>query len=59
MGRMSRRRFLQRNLGLAGLGLLVGCGVLPSHLQPPAKVPRVGFLGLGTSGPNPRVEAFR
>ena len=55
MNPSSRRRFLQGSLALAGLGLLAGCGVLPSPLQPPAKVPRVGYLGLGSSGPNPRI----
>jgi putative tryptophan/tyrosine transport system substrate-binding protein len=59
MSRQSRREFLQRNVGLAGLGLLAGCGLVPSPLRPSAKVPRVGYLGLGTSGPNPRIEAFQ
>jgi putative tryptophan/tyrosine transport system substrate-binding protein len=38
----SRRRFLRGGVGLAGLGLLSGCGRLPWLAQP--QVPRVGFL---------------
>ena len=41
----SRRRFLWGGLGLAGLGLLPGCGFLPPGSQPPARVPRIGILG--------------
>jgi putative tryptophan/tyrosine transport system substrate-binding protein len=59
MSRQSRRRFLQRNLGLVGLGLLAGCSGVSSQLRPPAKIPRIGYLGLGTSGPNVRLEAFQ
>src|SRR5688500_5984528 len=42
----SRRRFLHGSLGLAGLGLLAGCG-LPM-LRPQPKVPRLGFLAVGS-----------
>ena len=56
--RASRRRFVQ-GAGVAGLGLLAGCGRLPGQVQAPAKLPRIGYLGLGSSGPNPGVEAFR
>jgi len=55
----TRRQFVHGSLALAGLGLLSGCGMRPLRLREPAKVPRIGFLGLGTSGPNPRLEAFR
>src|SRR5215210_6852191 len=56
----SRRHFLQRSVALAGIGLLTGCGVLPSLTQQTAKVPRVGWLspGSGTSDENFLV-AFR
>src|SRR5688572_28289217 len=55
--RLSRRAFVG---GAAGLGLLAGCGRLPGQAQAPAKIPRIGFLGIGSSsGPNPGVEAFR
>ena len=52
MKRQSRRHFLQGGLGLASLGLMPGCGSLPFAVQRPAKVPRVGYLALGspTSG---------
>ncbi len=44
----SRRRFLQGSLALAGLGLLSGCGLPPLPGQQAAKVPRIGFLAVGT-----------
>src|SRR5262245_18993377 len=44
--RSTRRRFVQ-GVGVAGLGLLAGCGRLPWQAQPPAKVYRIGYLGLG------------
>jgi putative tryptophan/tyrosine transport system substrate-binding protein len=48
---LTRRHVLQR-AGLAGLGLLVGCGRLPgqSLLQSPAAPPRVGYLSQGLAG---------
>jgi hypothetical protein len=39
----SRRQFLRGSLAVAGLGLLAGCGLLPSPAQSP-KVPVVGVL---------------
>jgi putative ABC transport system substrate-binding protein len=46
---VSRRRFVQR-AGVAGLGLLAGCGRLPGQAAAPrARVPQVGYLG--PSGP--------
>jgi putative ABC transport system substrate-binding protein len=59
MTRHTRRQVLRASLALAGLSLLSGCGQLSLPWQQPAKVPRVGYLGLGTAGPNPRLEAFR
>ena len=48
MDRLNRRQFVQ---GVAGLGLLAGCGRLPFQAQPPPKTPRVGLLfGAGDSG---------
>src|SRR5262245_61811441 len=54
---LSRRQFA---LSAGALGLLAGCGRLPWQTPAPAKIPRIGYLGLGSSsGPNPAVEAFR
>src|SRR5919197_4313204 len=44
--RHGRRRFLQGSLGLAGLGLLAGCGLPSLPGSPPAKVARIGYLAL-------------
>src|SRR5438876_4898566 len=44
MGTLSRRQFLQGGLALGGLGVLCGCGGLPFRVQPPPKVPRIGYL---------------
>jgi putative tryptophan/tyrosine transport system substrate-binding protein len=43
MTRLSRRQVVQ-GVGVAGLGLLTGCGRLPWQAQAPTKVPRIGFL---------------
>src|SRR5688500_18769986 len=53
----SRRRFLQRGLALAGLGLLAGCAA-PLPWQPPARIRRVGYLTIGAPPANrrPRIE---
>src|SRR5262245_36717751 len=60
MGRVSslitRRQFVV-GASMAGPGLLVGCGRLPWEAAPPAKVPRVGWLGARTNPLFP--EAFR
>ena len=40
---LSRRCFVQR-AGVAGLGLLAGCGRLPGQAEPPARAPRIGTL---------------
>src|SRR5438477_3994609 len=58
--RLSRRGFVG---GAAGLGLVAGCGRLPWQAQPPAKVPRLGYLTSGSMAdvegdtPSPR-QAF-
>lgn len=49
MVRADRRQFLQGSLALAGIALLAGCGALPPQAQPPAKLPRVGYLGNANS----------
>ena len=56
----SRRRFLQGSLGLAGLGLLTGCGLhLPSSQAPPGP-PRIGVLiGSSAEAGAERAEALR
>src|SRR5262249_5199606 len=57
MDHWSRRQFVQ-GMGVAGLGLLAGCGRLPWQAQAPTKVPRVGVLGEG-SPTDSFLEAFR
>jgi hypothetical protein len=52
MDQWSRRQFLQ---GVAGLGLLAGCGRLPGQ-EPPPKVARIGYLG---DARNRRFDACR
>jgi putative tryptophan/tyrosine transport system substrate-binding protein len=42
---ISRRRFMQ-GAGVAGLGLLAGCGRLPWQAQTATKVPRIGVLSV-------------
>ena len=55
---LPRRRLIQGGLGLAGLGLVAGCGALPPLLQPRRKVPRLGFLS-PTAPPGPAsAQAF-
>jgi ABC-type uncharacterized transport system substrate-binding protein len=53
-GAISRRRFV---VGAAGAGLLAGCGRWPGQASPPARVPRIGYLG-GASAGGPTDEAF-
>jgi putative tryptophan/tyrosine transport system substrate-binding protein len=63
--RWSRRRLVQ-GAGVAGLGLLAGCGRLPGQAQAP-RVPSVGYLapGFGESPGSPQaataeeLDAFR
>jgi len=56
--RPTRREFVQ-GVGIAGLGLLAGCGQLPWQAQ--ARVPRIGWLGNVRADANldPNFEAFR
>ncbi len=55
----SRRHFLRSSLALAGLGLLAGCGMLPLSGQQATKVPRIGFLAVGSrEGRAPLIEGF-
>ena len=56
----SRRRFLRGGLALAGFGLLVGCGLPQSPWNQTARLPRIGYLGIGTAMPNSLLfDAFR
>jgi len=50
MDHQTRRHFLRAGLALAGLGLLSGCGQVSLPGQPPAKLPRLGYLGNANSG---------
>src|SRR5262249_1745715 len=64
MDRWNRRQFVQ---GVAGLGLLAGCGRVPgqapSPRPKPATVPRLGWLALASltddPGAAPLLAAFR
>src|SRR5207247_7258364 len=59
MSGLSRRQFML-GTGAAGLGLLAGCGRLPWQAQPPAKIPRIGYLAaVSAAADAPRLEAFR
>jgi putative ABC transport system substrate-binding protein len=51
MDRLPTRRQLVQGVGVAGLGLLAGCGRLPWQAEPPARVHRIGFLR-GSEGDN-------
>jgi putative tryptophan/tyrosine transport system substrate-binding protein len=53
----NRRDFLRASLGLTGLGLLAGCGVLPSQGRAPADPRRIGFLDAGAN-PGVYFDAF-
>jgi putative ABC transport system substrate-binding protein len=57
MTRPNRRRFLRGGLGLAGLGLLAGCGVVPS--QPLPRSAKIGVLSTLALDPSPEGTAFR
>jgi putative ABC transport system substrate-binding protein len=61
MVRTHRRRFLAAGLGLAGLGLLSGCGVLPG--QQAGKLRRIGVLFPGaapaSTAPTPLLDVLR
>jgi putative tryptophan/tyrosine transport system substrate-binding protein len=55
--RWSRRQLVQ-GAGAVGLALLAACGRWPGQAQP-SKLPRLGVLWIGRSGPTPQLEAFR
>ena len=55
--RWSRRQFVP-GAGVAGLGLLAGCGRLPGQAAP-ARPPRVGVLGGALPAPSAQFIAFR
>jgi putative ABC transport system substrate-binding protein len=54
--RRSRRWILQGTLGLAGLGLLAGCGTLLPQAQQPMKLARIGLLALARTDDPARVR---
>src|SRR5262245_20330632 len=54
MDRWSRRQFVQ-GVGVAGLGLLAGCGRWPGQEPASPKMPRIGVLVARSE----QVEAFR
>src|SRR5215207_1819997 len=59
MSELSRRRFVG-GLGLAGAGLLAGCGRWPGQAAPAAKVPRIGWLSFDPAVQSvARQESFR
>jgi ABC-type uncharacterized transport system substrate-binding protein len=43
-----RRQLLRAGLALGALGLMPGCGQPRLPWQPPPKVPRIGFLAVGS-----------
>ena len=59
METLSRRRFVQGGLALAGLGLLVGCGVLPSGAKPPKRPWRIGVFHVGIDHVPPSLDGLR
>src|SRR5262245_33007666 len=58
MDRWSRRQFVQ-GVGMAGLGLLAGCGLLPGQAERSARKPRVGYLGQGAAAGSTFVAPFQ
>jgi putative ABC transport system substrate-binding protein len=59
MRRHSRRQLLLCSLALAGVSLLSGCEMPPSPGQQAAKVPRIGFLAVGSrAGRTFLIEGF-
>jgi putative tryptophan/tyrosine transport system substrate-binding protein len=57
MTRLSRRRFVQ-GAGVAGLGLLAGCGLAVPWAQAPVKMHRIGYI-TAAERLNDQDEAFR
>jgi putative ABC transport system substrate-binding protein len=58
MDRWSRRQVVQ-GAGVAGLGLLAGCGRLPGLGPKRAQLPRVGLLWAGSAQDRSRIDPFR
>jgi hypothetical protein len=59
MEHLRRRQFVQ-GVGIAGLGMLAGCGRLPGQAQPPVKVYRLGYLAANSALVSaPTVEALQ
>jgi putative tryptophan/tyrosine transport system substrate-binding protein len=56
--RWSRRQVVQ-GVGLAGLGLLAGCGRLPWQAAPAPRVYRIGWLSRAAGLEHPELPAFR
>ena len=55
----TRRQLVQRSIAVAGVGLLAGCGVMPSPGQRRATLRRVGYLDWHAGTIDPTIEAFR
>ena len=60
MDRWSRRQFMQ-GVGIAGLGLVAGCGRLPGPAREPAaqRVHRIGYLSTSAPDASPYFQAFQ
>jgi putative tryptophan/tyrosine transport system substrate-binding protein len=56
--RHARRRLLQSSLVLGAVALLSGCAGFRLPGQQPAKIPRIGYLGVD-SADNPTAQAFQ
>ena len=58
--RWSRRQVVQ-GVGIAGLGLLVGCGSTPldAAIRRPARMPTIGYLTRSAPGATPQLDALR
>ena len=56
---MRRRHFVQNSLALAGLGMLVGCGLVHVPGPQPSSPRRIGFLESGPPLTPPTIESFR
>ena len=60
MRRLRRRQFVQGGLAVAGLGILSGCTLPRARWQQVPSIPRLGYLGPGTTGPYPALlNGFR
>src|SRR5262249_39368527 len=58
MAHWSRRQLVQ-GVGVAGIGLLAGCGRLPWQAQPATRVPTIGWLSAVSQSPSSGLDAFR